>query len=48
MYTVVKDGSFPARFARKAYYDLAQFITRDGDDFVLKVGRRNYPISGDV
>jgi hypothetical protein len=48
LYTAVKGGSFPARFARKAYYELARWIVRAGDEFALVVGGRSYPIGGEI
>lgn len=52
LYTMVRDGEFPARFSRKAYYELARHIvqTAPGEDqdeeFVLPIGGRRYPIPG--
>lgn len=37
LYCRVKEGRFAARFAKPAYYQLAQMIQPQGDDFVLEV-----------
>ena len=44
LYTTVKDGEFPARFSRKAYYELARFVEKDGEGFALVLGGRRHPI----
>lgn len=50
LYTMVRDGEFPARFSRKAYYELARHIVEepgsDGEEFVLVIGGRRYAIPG--
>lgn len=42
IYCRVKNDSFPARFARPAYYQLAQNIEPQGDGFALKLGAKKY------
>jgi uncharacterized protein len=45
MYCRVKDGIFAARFVRKSYYQLAEFIEQDGpnDDFyILLNGEKHF------
>ncbi len=43
IYCRVKDKKFPARFARKAYYQLAEKLVQEGDRFFLdQDGRRYY------
>ncbi|HRV43823.1 MAG TPA: DUF1285 domain-containing protein [Smithellaceae bacterium] len=46
LYCRVKENRFPARFTRKSYYQLAEFIEPDGDDgtFCIVVNGRKYPI----
>lgn len=48
LYTSVRHGEFPARFSRKAYYDLARHVRRAGDEYELVVGGRTYPIAGEI
>lgn len=45
LYCRVKDGAFPARFSRAAYYQLAEHIGEDGDGFALSVGGKSYPVA---
>ena len=42
MYARVKDGRFPARFLRRAYYQLSEFVKENGDRCVLPLGGREY------
>ncbi len=35
-YCSVKNGTFPARFLRPPYYDLARFIEQDGERFFIR------------
>lgn len=44
LYTSVREGAFPARFTRKAYYELARHIEQDEDGFALILGGRRHPI----
>jgi len=46
VYCRVREGSFPARFSRAAYYQLAEHIEQDGekDAFYLHCGDRRYDI----
>jgi uncharacterized protein len=45
LYCTVKNGQFPARFLRPAYYQIAENITEDeGGGFVLLLGNQRYPI----
>ena len=48
LYTMVREGAFPARFSRPAYYELARWIVPEGDEFALYVGGRRHPVGGDV
>ncbi len=43
----VKNNRFPARFTRKSYYQLAEFIEPDGDEneFCVVFDGRKYPIA---
>jgi len=43
LYCTVKSDSFPARFARAAYYQLAEFIEEDDRGYFLPLnGQRHY------
>ncbi len=45
LYCTVKNGQFPARFLRPAYYQIAENITEDNSGgFVLKLNDKEYPI----
>jgi len=44
LYCRVKNGAFPARFNRAAYYQLAAHVETDGEDFVLPVNGRKFKI----
>lgn len=46
MYCRIKDRKFPARFMRKSYYQLAEFIEEDGTDntFYIVLNHRKYLI----
>ncbi len=45
-YSMVKDGRFPARFSRPAYYDLAQRIVSDerNQTFLLVLNGKSWPV----
>lgn len=45
LYCRVKDGVFPARFNRAAYYQLAAHIEVEGEDYILPVNGRNFKIA---
>ena len=47
LYCRVKNDRFPARFTRKSYYQLAEFIETDGADnkFCVVLNNRKYPIA---
>jgi uncharacterized protein len=46
LYCRVHEGRFPARFARPAYYQLAEWIVEDEEtaSFFLQLGASRYPI----
>lgn len=46
LYCRVKNDRFPARFTRKSYYQLAEFIEQGGADneFCVVLNSRKYPI----
>jgi hypothetical protein len=46
LYCAVKNGRFPARFTRAAYYQLADHIEEgeEGGGFFLRAGERKHPI----
>ncbi|RLB85549.1 MAG: hypothetical protein DRH15_03260 [Deltaproteobacteria bacterium] len=44
LYCRVKDGKFPARFLRPAYYQLTEKIVEEEGKFYLVLGDRKYPI----
>jgi uncharacterized protein len=46
LYCRVKNGRFPARFNRPAYYQLAEHVEASGESYYLPAGGRNYLISG--
>ena len=45
LYCRVKQGAFPARFTRAAYYSLAEMVEQDGGGFCLALGPKKYPIA---
>lgn len=49
LYCLVKEGRFRARFSRKGYYQLAEFIesSEDGTDFFINLNGINYSIIND-
>lgn len=44
IYCQVKQGRFPARFLRPAYYQLAELVVPEGDGFSLDLGGKRYPL----
>lgn len=42
MYCRVKDGRFPARFTRKSYYQLAEFIEQENNVFCIRLNNEKY------
>jgi len=44
LYCTVKSGSFPARFNRAAYYQLAEYIEEEGKTYSLPLNGRKYVI----
>lgn len=44
VYCKVKDGAFPARFSRSAYYQLAEKIVEDGEGFAFELGGKSWPL----
>ncbi|MBW1730493.1 MAG: DUF1285 domain-containing protein [Deltaproteobacteria bacterium] len=44
LYCQVKNGTFPARFLRPAYYQLAEKIMEEGGSFYLLLQGKKYPI----
>ena len=45
LYCSVKDGSFPARFNRAAYYQLAEYVWEDKGAFYLSLDGKRHEIS---
>ena len=45
LYCKVKNGTFPARFVRPAYYQLARFIEEEGGTCYLPLNGKKYNIS---
>ena len=45
LYTAVRGGAFPARFTRKAYYELMRYAVASGTGFALVLGGREHPIA---
>lgn len=46
IYCQVKQGVFPARFLRAAYYQLAALIEEEAGGYGLRVGEKVYPLRG--
>jgi len=44
LYATVKQGAFPARFLRPAYYQLAQYVQEENGTYVLPLNGRKYVI----
>lgn len=44
LYCKVRNGDFPARFSRPAYYQLAKYIEEENNVFFLPANGRKYPI----
>ncbi len=44
LYARVKEGGFPARFLRPAYYQLAQYVEEENGTYVLPLNGRKYVI----
>ena len=44
LYCRVKQGRFPGRFQRPAYYQLAEYIGEEDGEFFLPLKERKYPI----
>ena len=45
LYCKVRNGTFPARFSRPAYYQLAEYIEEEDGVFYLSLKGRRYPIN---
>lgn len=45
LYCKVKNRSFPARFVRAAYYQLAEYIEKEGEIYYLPLNGKKYSIS---
>jgi hypothetical protein len=44
LYCRVKNGRFPARFSRPAYYQIASYVEEEGGSFFLPCGGIRHPI----
>jgi hypothetical protein len=44
LYCKVKNRSFPARFVRAAYYQLAEYIKEEGEVYYLPLNGKRYNI----
>lgn len=44
LYCRVKEGAFPARFLRQAYYQIAEGFVEDGEGFALELAGRRWPL----
>ncbi|MCF8033334.1 MAG: DUF1285 domain-containing protein [Desulfarculaceae bacterium] len=44
IYCTVKNGAFPARLLRQAYYQLAEKIVEEGEGFALEMGGKKWPL----
>ena len=47
LYAMVKEGAFPARFLRPAYYQLAQYVQEEDGIYVLPLNGKKYVITAD-
>lgn len=45
MYARVKNGRFPARFLRPAYYQLAEFVTEEDGRYVISLNGQDFPVA---
>jgi hypothetical protein len=45
LYCQVREGSFPARFQRAAYYQIAKWVEKTDNGFALNVGGRLYNLA---
>ena len=45
LYCRVKNKTFPARFLRPAYYQLAEHVEEEHGRYVIRLDGRNYPIN---
>ena len=45
LYTTVREGTFAARFSRKAYYELTRYVVPTSDGFALVIGGREHAIA---
>ena len=43
---MVRDGVFPARFLRPAYYQLTQYVEEEDGTYVLPLNDKKYVITG--
>ncbi|MCB2228112.1 MAG: hypothetical protein KQH53_15635 [Desulfarculaceae bacterium] len=48
IYCTVKNGAFPARFLRQAYYQLAEKIVEAGDGFALELGGKKWELGSEA
>ncbi len=48
LYCTVKEGRYPCRFSRKAYYQIAQWIEEEEGKYLLKVGLMAYPLRREI
>jgi len=48
LYCRVKGGTFPARFSRSAYYQLAEYIQEEEERFFLPLNGQKYFIGGGI
>lgn len=44
-YCTVKGGRFPARFTRRAFYQLGEHAVQEGDAYFIEVGGKRYRLS---
>lgn len=44
LYAMVKEGAFPARFLRPAYYQLAQYVQEEDGAYILPLNGKKYPL----
>ncbi len=44
LYCRIKNMTFPARFLRPAYYQLAEYVDEENGNYVIRLDGRSYPI----
>jgi len=45
LYCAIKNGAFPARFLRQAYYQLTERLVEDGDGYAIEIAGRRWRLA---